>query len=71
MSTKTVLQAFTAGMLMLGCLGIAASYAPAVPFFWAGEEALFVGAGLLSIGVVMFADLRRRNWGEDPATESV
>jgi hypothetical protein len=39
---------------------------PAVPFFWAGEEALLVGAGFLSIGVVMFADLRRRNWGDGP-----
>ncbi|MFC6721597.1 hypothetical protein [Halobacteriaceae bacterium SHR40] len=64
MSTKTILQAFTAGMVVLGLLGIASSYVPAVPFFWAGEEALFVGAGFLSIGLVMFADLRRRNWGE-------
>ena len=58
-------------MLLIGLLGIGASYAPAIPFFWAGEEALLVGAGFLSIGVVMFADLRRRNWGEEPPTESV
>ncbi len=57
-------------MLLLGLLGIAASYVAAVPFFWSGEEALFVGAGLLGIGVVMFADLRRRNWGEEPPAES-
>jgi hypothetical protein len=66
MSTRTILQAFTAGMLLLGLLGISASYVPAVPFPWAGEEALLVGAGMLSVGVVMFADLRRRNWGETP-----
>jgi hypothetical protein len=71
MSTRTILQAFTAGMLFIGLLGIAASYVPALPFFWAGEEALLVGAGFLSIGTVMFADLRRRNWGEDLSTESV
>jgi hypothetical protein len=71
MSTRRTLQAFTLGMLLLGLVGIAASYTTAVPFFWTGDEALFVGAGMLSIGVVMFADLRRRNWGEEPATESV
>ena len=69
MSTKTILQMFTAGMLVIGLLGITASYVAAVPFFWAGEEALLVGAGFLSIGVVMFADLRRRNWGEEPTPE--
>ena len=53
-------------MLLIGLLGIGASYAPVIPFFWAGEEALLVGAGFLSIGAVMFADLRRRNWGENP-----
>lgn len=66
MDTRTIIQAFTAGMVVLGLLGILASYVPAVPFFWAGEEALLVGAGFLSIGVVMFADLRRRNWGDGP-----
>mgnify|MGYP006301839641 CR=1 FL=1 len=70
MSTRRILQAFTAGMVSLGLLGIAASYAPAVPFFWTGEEALFVGAGLLSVGVLMFADLRRRDWGETPTDET-
>lgn len=67
MSTGTILQAFTAGMVLLGLLGITASYVPAVPFPWTGQEAFLVGTGLLSIGFVMFADLRRRNWGE-PST---
>jgi hypothetical protein len=57
-------------MVLLGLLGITSSYVPAVPFLWTGEEALFVGAGFLSIGVVMFADLRRRNWGEKPTGKS-
>ena len=36
MSTRPILQAFTAGMVLLGLLGIVASYVPAVPFFWTG-----------------------------------
>jgi hypothetical protein len=58
-------------MLLLGLVGVAASYTPAVPFFWTGDEALFVGAGMPAVGVDMFADLRRRNGGEEPAAESV
>lgn len=70
MSTRRILQAFTAGMVLMGLLGIAASYVTAVPFLWSGEEALLVGSGFLAIGVVMFADLRRRNWGEEPDIET-
>jgi hypothetical protein len=71
MSTGTILKAVTALMVLIGLVGITASYVAAVPFFWAGEEALFVGAGFLGIGVVMFADLRRRNWGEVTPSDSV
>jgi hypothetical protein len=66
MSTKRALQLLTAGVLVLGVLGVAASVAPAVPFFWGGDDALLVGSGFLAIGVVMFSDLRRRNWGQSP-----
>lgn len=71
MSTKTVLQVVTVGMIAIGLLGITSSYVPTVPFFWPPEEALVVGAGFLTIGVLMFADLRRRNWGETPPGETV
>lgn len=70
MSTRMILQVFTAGMVVLGLLGITSSYVLAVPFLWTGQEALLVGTGFLSIGVVMFADLRRRNWGEPPTGKS-
>jgi hypothetical protein len=48
-------------VVVIGLVGIVASYAAVVPFFSAGEDALLVGAGFLAMGVVMVADLRRRN----------
>jgi ABC-type uncharacterized transport system permease subunit len=68
METGRALQLPFVGVLSLGLLGVlvGAGYLPAVLLPWAGSEALTVGSGFLAIAVVMFADLRRRDWGRTP-----
>ncbi|WP_276257371.1 hypothetical protein [Haloglomus litoreum] len=68
METKHILQLFAAGLILLGLLGIVAGSVPGIWYFgWEGREAWYVGVGLLGAGVVMFADVRRRLFGDGQA----
>jgi hypothetical protein len=68
--TALTLQALTLGAVVVGLFGVAASYAGLALLTWTGREALLVGGGLVAIGAVMFADLRRRGWGRQSPPET-
>jgi hypothetical protein len=65
MRDRTMLQLMVAVLFGVGLLAMVGSAAPSLAVLpFTEREAFFVGTGFLSIGLVAFADLRRRNWGE-------